>query len=138
MAYSGGETEAPIGNEDEIAFGYRIAYTWARWAHEEYSYALGVQQARIWGYKPPVKGKHGELALSEDDMMIIDRSVTRWTWREKKMVFVDFFQDETQEQKAKRFNCESRRTYRRRVDQIMLELYDSLHPKSEDWRLAVL
>lgn len=130
------DSRAPVGNEDEIAFGYRLAYSYVRWANRRSEFLGYPQCGNILGLYKPAQ-RTGELQLDDDQMVLIDRSYTRMSWRERKIMYIEFFVYETQEQKAKRFNL-SRRNFRRRVDEVMLELYQSLMPESEAWRLAVL
>ena len=124
-------------SDDETKFMDRVLVAWSSWAHVT-SKKLGYPACGdIWGlYKPPVDRR--ELKLTDDQLVLVDQAVAKLPWRTgRKVLFVEYWLEDPQEVKAKRFN-QTRYTYRRKLDILRYDLYQSLMPDVEAWRLAVL
>lgn len=119
---------------DEIEYMDRVLVTWSYWAFTVSS-ALGYPEAgNIWGLKRP-GSRPTELNLDDDKLLSVDQSIAKLPWRTgRKVIFVEYFVGDPQEVKAKRFNL-SRSGYRRKLDVLRYDLYQSLMPAIEDWRL---
>lgn len=124
-------------SHDETEFMHRVLLSWALWAYQQQE-QLGYQQcSTIWGVKEPGKVKK-ELNLDDDQLVKVDIAVAKLPFRGgRKFIFVDYWQHEPQEVKAKRFNM-IRRDYEKRLDDLRQGLYNDLMPEIESWRLEVL
>lgn len=124
-------------SDDETKFMHRVLLSWALWAYQQKE-GLGYQQcSTIWGVKEPVKRKK-ELNLDDDQLVKVDIAVAKLPFRGgRKFIFVDYWEHEPQEVKAKRFNM-IRRDYEKRLDDLRQGLYNDLMPEIELWRLEVL
>lgn len=124
--------------DDQVSYMDRLLYAWAQWAWCTNS-QLGFPAAGvIWGVKTPVEDrKLHELAGTDDMFGLVDRAVAQLSWPKRKRLFVHYWQDETEERKGQRFG-ETRYSYRRRIRELQIELYDALLPDVEDWRRSIL
>jgi hypothetical protein len=121
---------------DELKYMDRAVVTWTYWAWE-HSDRLGYPEAgNIWGLFKP-EARRFELALDDSKCAQIDRQIARRPWRKRKMIFVEYWLHEPQEQKARRFQL-PRTTYRDRLDDLLRDLYKDMMPGIEDWRQSTL
>lgn len=123
---------------EKIRYMELAVAAWSNWAHRR-SVNLGFPQAGdLWGINKPDQAKLTELDLDDDQLMLIDRQITKLPYRNgRKIIFVEFFTYATQETKAQRFGL-SRWAYKRRLESLLYELYQSCMPDIEQWRLSIL
>lgn len=128
------ETEAPSVRDEETAYMDRVLVTWSYWVWTVSS-DLGYPEAgNIWGLSKPSTPRK-ELNLDDDQLLLVDQAIAKLPWRTgRKVIFVEYFQEDAQEAKARRFNL-SRWSYRRKLDALQYELYQALMPAIESWRL---
>lgn len=125
-----------IVTADDLKYMDRAVVTWTYWAWA-HSNRLGYPEAgNIWGLFKP-EARNFELALEDTQCAQIDRQIARRPWRKRKMVFVEYWLHEPQEQKARRFQL-PRTTYRDRLDELLRDLYKDLMPGIENWRQSTL